>query len=50
LNWPAMTMSFSKPAPEAFADAKPGETMHFVFRQSGDGYQLTKIEPVGGAK
>ncbi|MDR5736028.1 efflux RND transporter periplasmic adaptor subunit [Caballeronia sp. LZ025] len=50
LNWPAMTMSFSKPAPDAFPDVKPGETKHFVFRQSGDGYQLTKVEPVGGAK
>ncbi|MDR5744592.1 efflux RND transporter periplasmic adaptor subunit [Caballeronia sp. LZ029] len=50
LNWPAMTMSFSKPAPDAFPDVKPGETMHFDFRQSGDGYQLMKVEPIGGAK
>ncbi|BBQ03429.1 hypothetical protein BSFA1_85570 (plasmid) [Burkholderia sp. SFA1] len=50
LNWPAMTMSFGKPAPDAFPDVKPGETMHFVFKQSDDGYQLTKVEPVGGAK
>jgi membrane fusion protein, copper/silver efflux system len=50
LGWPAMTMSFNKPAPNAFADAKVGDTVHFVFKQSGDGYQLTKVEPAGGAK
>ncbi|MFM0339918.1 efflux RND transporter periplasmic adaptor subunit [Paraburkholderia fungorum] len=50
LNWPAMTMSFSKPAPNAFPDVKAGQTVHFVFRQSGDGYQLTKVEPARGAQ
>jgi membrane fusion protein, copper/silver efflux system len=50
LGWPAMTMSFNKPAPNAFADVKVGDTVHFVFRQSDDGYQLTKVEPAGGAK
>jgi Cu(I)/Ag(I) efflux system membrane fusion protein len=50
LGWGAMTMSFGKPSPTAFPDVKPGQTVHFVFRQSGDGYQLTKVEPVGGAK
>ncbi|APR38170.1 efflux RND transporter periplasmic adaptor subunit [Paraburkholderia sp. SOS3] len=50
LGWPAMTMSFSKPAPNAFADVKVGDTVHFVFKPSDDGYQLTKIEPAGGAK
>jgi Cu(I)/Ag(I) efflux system membrane fusion protein len=50
LSWPAMTMTFSKPASDAFTDVKPGQTVHFVFRQSDDGYQLTKVEPVGGAK
>jgi Cu(I)/Ag(I) efflux system membrane fusion protein len=29
---------------------KPGQTVHFVFKRSDDGYQVTKIEPVGGAK
>jgi Cu(I)/Ag(I) efflux system membrane fusion protein len=24
--------------------------VHFVFKPSDDGYQLTKVEPVGGAK
>ncbi|MFM0758170.1 efflux RND transporter periplasmic adaptor subunit [Paraburkholderia strydomiana] len=50
LGWGAMTMSFGKPSPTAFPDVKPGQTVHFVFRQSGDGYQLTNVEPVGGAK
>ncbi|BFG78162.1 efflux RND transporter periplasmic adaptor subunit [Paraburkholderia terrae] len=50
LNWPAMTMSFSKPAPNAFPDVKAGQTVHFVFSQSGDGYQLQKVEPAGGAQ
>ncbi|MCG5078523.1 efflux RND transporter periplasmic adaptor subunit [Paraburkholderia tagetis] len=50
LGWGAMTMSFGKPSPTAFPDVKPGETVHFVFKQSDDGYQLTKVEPVGGAK
>jgi Cu(I)/Ag(I) efflux system membrane fusion protein len=50
LGWGAMTMSFGKPSPAAFPDVKPGQTVHFVFRQSDDGYQLTRVEPVGGAK
>ncbi|MFC0402137.1 efflux RND transporter periplasmic adaptor subunit [Paraburkholderia rhizosphaerae] len=50
LGWPAMTMSFNKPAPNAFARVKVGDTVHFVFKQSDDGYQLTKVEPAGGAK
>jgi Cu(I)/Ag(I) efflux system membrane fusion protein len=50
LGWPAMTMSFNKPAPDAFADVKVGDTVHFVFKQSDDGYRLTKVDPAGGAK
>ena len=50
LGWGAMTMSFGKPSPTAFPDVKAGETVHFVFRQSDDGYELTKVEPVGGAQ
>jgi membrane fusion protein, copper/silver efflux system len=50
LGWPAMTMSFSKPAPNAFSGVKVGDTVHFVFKQSADGYQLTNVEPAGGAK
>jgi Cu(I)/Ag(I) efflux system membrane fusion protein len=50
LGWPAMTMSFNKATPNAFGDVKVGDTVHFVFRQSDDGYQLTKVEPAGGTK
>lgn len=50
LGWGAMTMSFSKPAPDAFPDIKPGQTVHFVFRETDDGYLLTKVEPVGDAR
>jgi len=50
LGWGAMTMSFGKPSPTAFPDVKPGETVHFAFRPTDDGYQLTKVEPAGGAK
>ncbi len=45
LGWGAMTMSFGKPSVTAFPDIKTGETVHFVFKQSGDGYELTKVEP-----
>ncbi|WP_431824331.1 efflux RND transporter periplasmic adaptor subunit [Burkholderia sp. F1] len=50
LGWGAMTMAFSKPAPDAFSDVKAGQTVRFVFRQSDDGYPLTKVEPIGGAQ
>ncbi|RKF35711.1 efflux RND transporter periplasmic adaptor subunit [Paraburkholderia fungorum] len=50
LGWGAMTMTFGKPSPTAFPDIKAGEAVHFVFRQSDDGYLLTKVEPVGGVK
>jgi Cu(I)/Ag(I) efflux system membrane fusion protein len=50
LGWGAMTMSFGKPSPTAFADVKPGETVHFAFRQSDDGYQLTKVDRMEAGK
>ncbi|MFM0604703.1 efflux RND transporter periplasmic adaptor subunit [Paraburkholderia sediminicola] len=50
LGWGAMTMTFGKPSPKAFPDVKVGESVHFVFKPSDDGYQLTQVEPVGGAK
>ena len=50
LGWGAMTMAFNKPAPSAFPDIKAGQMVHFVFKQSDEGYQLTKVEPVGGAQ
>ncbi|TES61610.1 efflux RND transporter periplasmic adaptor subunit [Burkholderia cepacia] len=50
LGWGAMTMAFNKPTPAAFPDVKAGQTVHFVFKQTDDGYQLTKVEPLGGAQ
>ncbi|PCE34051.1 efflux RND transporter periplasmic adaptor subunit [Burkholderia ubonensis] len=50
LGWGAMTMAFGKPAPAAFPDVKVGQTVHFVFTQADDGYQLTKVEPAGGVQ
>ena len=50
LGWGAMTMTFGKPSPTAFPDVKVGESVHFVFKPSDDGYQLTQVEPVGGTK
>ncbi|MBS2132237.1 efflux RND transporter periplasmic adaptor subunit (plasmid) [Burkholderia thailandensis] len=50
LGWGAMTMTFNKPAADAFPDIKVGQTVHFVFKQTDDGYQLTQVEPVGGAQ
>lgn len=46
LSWPAMTMTFSKPAADAFPDVKAGQTVRFSFKQSSDGYQLVSVEPV----
>jgi membrane fusion protein, copper/silver efflux system len=50
LGWGAMTMTFGKPSPTAFPDVKVGESVHFVFKPSDDGYQLTQVEPAGGTK
>ncbi len=44
LNWPAMTMGFAKPAPSAFADVRPGDTVHFRFKEGGrSGYELIEV-------
>ncbi len=50
LGWGAMTMTFNKPAASAFPDIKVGQTVHFVFKQADDGYQLIKVDPTGGAQ
>jgi Cu(I)/Ag(I) efflux system membrane fusion protein len=50
LGWGAMTMTFGKPSPTAFPELKVGESVHFVFKPSDDGYQLTQVEPAGGTK
>ena len=44
LNWPAMTMGFSKPTATAFADIKPGDAVHFQFKEGGaSGYVLVAV-------
>jgi len=51
LKWPAMTMGFGKPDAKSFADVKPGDTVHFEFRQGGPlGYELLAVHRMGGAK
>ena len=46
LHWPAMTMTFGKPTADAFPEVKVGQTVHFVFKQSSTGYELTQVDPV----
>jgi membrane fusion protein, copper/silver efflux system len=45
LNWPAMTMGFSKPDPRAFADVKRGDSVRFEFREGGPmGHELLSVQ------
>src|SRR5207244_11493837 len=47
LKWPPMTMGFSKPNPNAFAEVKPGDTVRFEFKEGGPmGYQLLSVQRV----
>ena len=51
LKWPSMTMGFSKPDPQAFADIKPGDTIRFQFKKGGPmGWELLSVQRVAGAK
>jgi Cu(I)/Ag(I) efflux system membrane fusion protein len=51
LKWPEMTMGFSRPDAKAFADVKPGDSVHFEFRKAGaGGYELVAVHRLGGAK
>jgi Cu(I)/Ag(I) efflux system membrane fusion protein len=44
MKWPAMTMGFAKADPKAFADVRPGDTVHFRFKEDGtSGYQLVEV-------
>jgi len=39
-----MTMGFAKPAPSAFADVRPGDTVHFRFKEGGQSrYELIEV-------
>lgn len=45
LKWSAMTMGFSKPAPNAYPDIKPGDQVRFEFKEGGPmGYQLLSVQ------
>ena len=52
LKWPSMTMGFKNPASGLPPGLKAGDDVTFEFVQSGDSYQLTRVErkPAGGAK
>jgi membrane fusion protein, copper/silver efflux system len=51
LKWPAMTMGFGKPDPKAFADVKPGDTVHFQFRKgAAEGWELVAVHRMERAK
>ncbi len=43
IGWPAMTMTFGVPKPEAIAGLKAGDQVSFEFRKDGRGYALTSI-------
>jgi Cu(I)/Ag(I) efflux system membrane fusion protein len=45
LKWPSMTMGFSKPAPNAYPDVRPGDQVRFEFEEGGPmGYQLLSVQ------
>ena len=49
MKWPAMTMGFAKPGPNAFADVRPGDTVHFRFKKGGaSGYELVEVHKMAG--
>ncbi|HEX7891186.1 MAG TPA: efflux RND transporter periplasmic adaptor subunit [Ramlibacter sp.] len=51
LKWPAMTMGFGKPNPQAFPGVKPGDSVTFEFKQGGPmGYELVAVTPAGAGK
>jgi Cu(I)/Ag(I) efflux system membrane fusion protein len=50
LKWPAMTMDFIKPRPDAFPNVKAGQDADFSFKESKDGYLLENVRPAGGGE
>lgn len=48
LKWPAMTMPFKLADPAAAKGLKPGDKVHFSFRQQGDEAVITSIMKSGG--
>ena len=50
MKWPAMTMGFAKSDPNAFAAVRPGDTVHFRFKEGGaSGYELVEVQKMTGA-
>lgn len=50
LKWPAMTMDFNKPTPDAFLGVKAGQDVEFSFKEGKDGYVLESVTPAGAKK
>jgi Cu(I)/Ag(I) efflux system membrane fusion protein len=50
LKWPAMTMDFNKPTPDAFSGVKAGQDVEFSFKEGKDGYVLENVTPAGAKK
>ena len=51
LQWPAMTMGFGKPRPDAYADIKVGQDVEFSFKEGKDGaYLLESVVPAAASK
>jgi Cu(I)/Ag(I) efflux system membrane fusion protein len=51
LKWPAMTMDFGKPNPDAFPHAQVGQEFDFSFKEGKDGgYLLQTVTPAGGGR
>jgi membrane fusion protein, copper/silver efflux system len=48
LKWPAMTMPFKLAEPGLAKGLKPGDKVHFSFRQQGDDAVITSITKTGG--
>jgi len=48
LKWPAMTMPFKLADPDLAKGLKPGDKVHFSFRQQGDDAVITSIMKTGG--
>jgi Cu(I)/Ag(I) efflux system membrane fusion protein len=48
LKWPAMTMPFKLADPAAAKGLKPGDKVHFSFRQQGDDAVISSIMKSGG--
>jgi Cu(I)/Ag(I) efflux system membrane fusion protein len=51
LKWPAMTMGFGKPRPDAFSNIQVGQDVEFSFKEGKDGaYLLESVVPAGSKK